>query len=151
MFPPGQFTKIIRQECDAQFNESKRLKFLIFGSEIIFQSLKEYINRLVGEEVGGNNNRKHLNYNTNIEWSQQLNALLRYGSLTSLRRLYMDNIDVKMPKNFMEELLLHLANSRFKQKLKQKHSNVWGRKNILIKTYFFQFNPFDASISANEF
>jgi hypothetical protein len=53
--------------------------------------------------------------NDNVEWTPKLDALLRYGTwLTSARQLRIGGGSiVGIPGNFMEELLLHLANSRF--------------------------------------
>ena len=68
------------------------------------------------------NNRERLEIYTNtiIEWKPQFDALLRYGGwLTPKRELYMFYYSsiAGIPKNFVEELLLHLANSRYDNNL----------------------------------
>jgi hypothetical protein len=63
------------------------------------------------------NNREELIIHKNIEWKPELGALLRFGNwLTQTRKFLMpeyQNSISGMPKNFAEELLLHLANSRY--------------------------------------
>lgn len=78
-----------------------------------FQSFNEYIGTLVN--VQKDNNRKALIVRNEIEWSPQFYALLRYGSLTSWRQwwMWLSNI-VGVPENFLGELFLYLANSRFR-------------------------------------
>jgi len=81
-----------------------------------FQSLNGYIDTLVNKKWDNNNNREELTIRKQIEWKPELNTLLRYGSwLTSTRRFLMDEYESisEMSKNFVEELLLHLTNSRF--------------------------------------
>ena len=61
------------------------------------------------------NDREELVIRNEIEWKPELDALLRFGNwLTSTRKFRMNEYCdiVGMPKNFAEELLLHLANSR---------------------------------------
>jgi hypothetical protein len=52
-----------------------------------------------------------------IEWKPELNSLIRYGAWLTSRRWFVMKIGrniVGMPENFVEKLLLHLANSRYK-------------------------------------
>jgi hypothetical protein len=51
----------------------------------------------------------------NVEWKPQLNAMLRYGGwMTTIQEFWVNGHGsiVGMPKNFVEELLFHLTNSR---------------------------------------
>ena len=58
--------------------------------------------------------RQKLEFYEDIGWKPQLDALFRYGAwLTSTRQFLMDADLSGMPKNFVEDLLLHLANSRY--------------------------------------
>ena len=58
------------------------------------------------------NDREKLWINKEIEWKPELDALFRYGSwLTSTREFKMDE-DSDIVGIRVEELLLHLANSR---------------------------------------
>jgi hypothetical protein len=64
------------------------------------------------EEYG----RVSLDIYKNVEWKPELDALFRYGSWLTSRRWFsimhpMYKI-VGLPRNFTEELLLHLANLR---------------------------------------
>jgi hypothetical protein len=68
--------------------------------------------------VNGQNNQAKLMIYKEIEWKPELDALFRYGSwLTPTREFRMAgwnrNIVVGVPKNFVEELILDLANSRY--------------------------------------
>ena len=79
---------------------------------IIFQSLKEYIDSLVNGE-GNRNNQEGMNAKREIEWKPQLDALLRYGTwMTQMKRMHIPGTITGIPKNFIGDLLLNLANSR---------------------------------------
>jgi hypothetical protein len=85
---------------------------------IIFQSLKKYANKLANgkKEIDEEELyiRNHQNISSYVEWQPQLDALLRYGSwMTPKRRLHFGfGKIVGNPENFVQELLIHLANTR---------------------------------------
>ena len=72
-----------------------------------FQSLNEYLGTLANHE------------GLNVEWKPQMDALVRYGRwITSNWKLWIGRRIgriVRIPENFVEELLMHLANSLYAQ------------------------------------
>jgi len=74
---------------------------------------------LINEENEDDDDKDHegiwINNDNDIEWKPEFDALFRYGAwLTKRRHFFMRTFSniIGSPKNFVGELLLHLANSQ---------------------------------------